>query len=231
MMVPSFAAGARLAAHRLRDRGTVAVVASTWSLAAAVAFLQSERDLLGAPTQALRFTTSLVLPLAALAFARTVVGRLGLAELTWWSGRLGLSRRGVALGAMVALLGWGALTWATTATIVLTGAYRGAPGFGADVVATLPVVAMGGVAYGAWFAWGATALTRGRGVWLMAAVDLVLGSAPGALSWVVPRTHIEHLVLGTPAVIAAAWRPPMSFVALALVTAVATVAVALRTRP
>ena len=91
---------------------------------------------------------------------------------------------GAALGAVVALLSHG-IADPPAALDALASAYAGA---------------LGGLAYGAFFSFGASLGKRGGGRAVMLVVDWLFGAVGGAAGVLTPRAHLRNLLGGAPPV-------------------------------
>jgi hypothetical protein len=89
---------------------------------------------------------------------------------------------GAALGAFVAILAHGVAD----------------PPLAHDALASAYAGGLGGCAYGALFAFGASLGKRGGGRTVLLVVDWVLGAVGGAAGLVTPRAHLRNLLGGSP---------------------------------
>jgi hypothetical protein len=74
----------------------------------------------------------------------------------------------------------------------------GDPPVAGDVMASALVGALGGLAYCAWFALGASFGSKGGGRFFLLVLDWVIGSGDGGLAVVSPRGHVRNLLGGAP---------------------------------
>jgi hypothetical protein len=169
----------------------------------------------------------LVVPIACFALAQLVIGPVRLRESLWSVARWGASRGSVALGLLVGLgVAAGLLALAGVATC-LGFAYAAAPHFGADVLTSSPLVALGAAVYVALFAAGSTFGDKGGGRWIGLGGDFVLGAGSGALSVVWPRSHLANLLGAEPPL---GMTPSGSSLALLSILVAGTLVACLRSR-
>jgi hypothetical protein len=71
------------------------------------------------------------------------------------------------------------------------------PPLGRDAIASAYSGGLGGAAYAAWFALGASFGKRGGGRLVLLVADWVLGSSDGAAALFTPRGHVRNLLGGT----------------------------------
>jgi hypothetical protein len=110
-----------------------------------------------------------------------------------------------------------ALMGASVAAVVAVVAHGGsAPPPGRDALVSAYAGALGGAAYAAWFALGASFGRRGGGRAVLLVVDWVLGASGGAAALATPRAHVRNLLGGAPPL---GWSERASAVALVAVGA------------
>jgi hypothetical protein len=96
-----------------------------------------------------------------------------------------------------------------------------------DALASAYAAALGGAAYAAWFALGATLGRRGGGRTVLLVVDWVVGFGQGAMAIVPPRAHLRNLLGGAAPM---GWSGHASAAALVMIALVCVVVALLRTR-
>lgn len=212
----ALAAGARLAASRLRCRaGLVAAVLGA-GLVATVALLErrsaplvaADRTLVGA-------VFGVVVPLLGyLAVERSTDGRRlddSIEELA----RHGANRRSALLGLLAVCAVVTAVVAASMALLAVVLA-RGLSdrGLSADLLASAWIGAAAGVAYTCWFALGSSFGRRGGGRLWALALDWVLGSSTTAIAFPWPRGHIRNLLGAAPVLALSQWQGGLALTVL-----------------
>ncbi|HEY3821078.1 MAG TPA: hypothetical protein VGL81_28130 [Polyangiaceae bacterium] len=168
---------------------------------------------------------ALVLPLLAYTLVGAVLGPRSLAASTAPLARFGAApARAAAVTVGVALLGGVVLAAGLGAVVAVVAHGAGDPPVARDALESAYAGALGGAAYVAWFAMGASFGKRGGGRTGLLVVDWVLGLAGGALAVVTPRAHLRNLLGGTAPM---DWSGRASALALVVIAA-ACVAVAVR---
>lgn len=168
-------------------------------LAAVGALVERRTSVAGAVDRALFAVFGLVVPLAAFAETRIVLGREKLRDGLWPLARHGPSRAGLALGRVAAALALSSLLAALLGvTAVLVAHGPGARPLSVELPITAAIGLAAGAAYAGLFALGATFLRRGRGRYVLLAADLLLGHALGASLLVLPHAHATSLLGGEP---------------------------------
>lgn len=149
----------------------------------------------GADEALLNAYGALALPLMAYAVVGAAVGSPSLAASIAPLVVFGASRVRAAAATVAASIGACALLGALLATAVAMVAHGAAdPALGRDAIDSAKIGALGGVAYGAWFAVGSSLGGAGRAALLIA--DWVLGSLGGPLEACTPRAHVRNLLGG-----------------------------------
>lgn len=169
---------------------------------------------------------ALVLPLLAYALVGAVVGSArSLAASTAPLVSFGASpTRAAAVAVGVAVLACAAVGAVLAAVVALVAHGADDPPAAADALASAYAGLLGGAAYAAWFAAGASFGRRGGGRTVLLVADYVLGAGRGAIALVTPRAHLRNLLGGEPPM---AWSGRAS-TALLVVLAVVCALVAVR---
>lgn len=163
---------------------------------AGVAWAVRSSSRLGAPDAVLGLAFGFGLPLIAYGAVATALANTDLSNATWAAARLGLSRRGVAIGLSLS-------AFLTTLLVLMPGlliglgvAYGSLPGVVRDVFTSTGLVVLGAAAYVAVFTLASTAMKRGRARSLALFLDFLLGSGTSALALPFPRGHLSSLLGG-----------------------------------
>jgi hypothetical protein len=197
----SIAAGIDIAQQRLRQRSTFVACALALSFELGVALLERAQGRIGAADRALAGGAfGIALPLLCFFLVQRACAGASLADAVAPLARHGLDRRGLALGlslppALVAAV-FGVLS---SLLVVLVTRGFGDAKLSADVVTSLWIGLVAGVAYVAAFV-GASAIGRnGQGrSWLLAA-DFLLGQSDSFLAIPWPKAHVRNLLGGSAA--------------------------------
>ncbi|MEZ4308884.1 MAG: hypothetical protein R3F14_12675 [Polyangiaceae bacterium] len=91
-----------------------------------------------------------------------------------------------------------------------------APPLARDLLLSSWIGVLAGLAYAAWLSFGSTYL-RGRGRWLLLAIDFFIGGSTGLAGALLPRAHTGSLLALSPAPLALP--APASIAALLAMTA------------
>ncbi|HMI82790.1 MAG TPA: hypothetical protein VK550_01790 [Polyangiaceae bacterium] len=174
--------------------------ASGLLLVALVALSEKRAALFGAASRALEGEVfGLILPIALVLASRRALEPTRLATAATPLARFGPSRRAVALGLVIAsMVGAALLAASAGATAAFLAHDATAPAARFDALACAWIGALGGTAYAALFALGASFGSRGSGRWWAVAGDFLLGSTSGVGALFVPRAHIQNLLGGEP---------------------------------
>lgn len=218
--------GASSCSRRVLQRSVLVMVVVVWVLVVAIALVEAQRAPLRAPTRSLHAAFGVVLPLFSFYLIGQVTAGHRLGEEAWAVARFGWSRRAVVAGELVVAILASVAVWVVATATALPLAYAGHAGAGADLLATLPVAALGGLTYAAWFAAGATFFARGRGRWAGLLLDALLGGGAGVLAVAWPRSHVVSLLGGT---LVVGWSPRVSSVVLLVIVLLCGAVVGLRT--
>ena len=169
---------------------------------------------------------ALVLPLFAYTLVGAVVGARGsMGAATAQLVAFGAApARAAAVTAGVAVLGCAGAAAAMAAAVAVVAHGASDPPLAGDALASAYAGALGGAAYAAWFAMGATLGRRGGGRTVLLVLDWVLGVGHGAVAVVAPRAHVRSLLGGSGPM---DWSGRASAVALVVIAAVA-LAIAVR---
>lgn len=182
---------ARLALGRLWWLALLAL-----AVTAGVASVEHAVGPLHAPSRVLAALFGIILPLVAVGTVSLASAGERLDAGAWSVARYGFARGEVVLGTLILPAGVTIALSMALATVGLAIAYGGRVGFGADLALTLPIAALGGGAYAAWIALGATFFRGGQGRWAAFFLDLVFGATAGAFALPFPRGHLRSLVGG-----------------------------------
>lgn len=186
---------ARLASFRslLAGAGALGVVA--------IAALAERRSaLFGATSRVLEGEVfGLILPVALVLASRRALEPVRLDLAATPIARFGPSRRSVALGLVAAsMIGAVALASSAAAAAAALAHDPTAPMLRADLLSCAWIGALGGCAYAALFALGATFGATGAGRWWALAADFFFGGMSGVGALFVPRAHLQNLLGGEP---------------------------------
>lgn len=193
------ALGFRWLVSRLRRPRAVVAILLALAISAGVALAERGSAPLSAPSRTLQAVWGVVLPLSSLALVNAVFDTR-VDKSLWSLARFGACRRRLAwaVAALLAICLMGLTVAATIVGLVL--AYRGLPGLGHDVLASLPVAVAGAAAYASVVAFGATFGRRGGGRYVPVVIDWVMGGGTGLLALPWPRAHL-HALAGGPVVL------------------------------
>lgn len=140
---------------------------------------------------------ALVLPLLTYTLVGAVLGGRSLAASTAPVVSFGATPgRAAAVTVSVAVVAGVVLGGALAATVALVAHGSGDPPVASDAAASAYAGALGGAAYVAWFALGASFGKRGGGRTGLLVLDWVLGLGHGAVALVTPRAHLRSLLGG-----------------------------------
>ena len=141
---------------------------------------------------------ALVLPLLAYTLVGAVVGARGtLGAATAQVVAFGAAPvRAAAVTAGLAVLACAGMAAALAAAVAAVAHGASDPPVAGDALASAWVGGLGGAAYAAWFAMGATLGRRGGGRTVLLVVDWALGVGHGAVALVAPRAHVRSLLGG-----------------------------------
>ncbi len=204
----ALAAGANLAAARLRRRASLVAFLMAAGLVAAAALVERRSGGVAAADHTLVGAVfGVAVPLIGyLAVERSVDGRRLQASLDELA-RYGANRRAAALGLVgvcAALVAGAAVALALLGVVVARGTTDA--GLAADLARSSWIAATAGVSYTLWFALGSSIGRRGGGrIWALA-LDWVLGSTTILVAAPWPRGHIRNLLGGAPVLGLAQWQ-------------------------
>jgi hypothetical protein len=140
---------------------------------------------------------ALVLPLLAYALVGAVVGARSLAASTAPLVSFGAPpARAAAVAIGVAVAACAALGAVLAALVALVAHGADDPPAAADALASAYAGLLGGAAYAAWFAVGASFGRRGGGRTVLLVADWLFGVGHGATALVTPRAHLRNLLGG-----------------------------------
>jgi hypothetical protein len=185
---------------RLLHGRSLALGASGIILVGLTALSEKRAALFGAASRVLEGEVfGLFLPVALLLLSRRALEPTRLDIAATPLARFGPSRRIVALGLVAASMFGAALFAASAAAIAAFLAHDPtAPAVKFDVITCAWIGALGGSAYAALFALGATFGSTGAGRWWALVGDFILGSTSGVGALLAPRAHIQNLLGGEP---------------------------------
>lgn len=194
--------GARSAWGGTSRRRVVSIGVVSIAIAVLVGLLERRAGPVGASDRALTACFRLLIPIMVAAMSTAIVGLRNLREAAWPVARFGRPRGAVALGffALTALLSAGIATLcAVTAVLASRAGVAPVPGSSgamslvADVFTSAWIAGLIGIAYAAWFTFGATfgKIGNGRGVVLIA--DFIVGDV-GFFGVVLPRGAAYALI-------------------------------------
>jgi hypothetical protein len=168
---------------------------------------------------------ALILPLLAYTLVGAILGARSLVASIAPLVRFGAApTRAAAVTVGVALAAGVAIGAVLAAFVALLAHGYGDPPVAGDALASAYAGALGGAAYTAWFAMGASFGKRGGGRTVLLVADWVLGLGRGAVAIVTPRAHLRNLLGGASPM---EWSGRASAAAL-VVIAVVCVVVAVR---
>jgi hypothetical protein len=140
---------------------------------------------------------ALILPLLAYTLVGAILGARSLVASTAPLVRFGAApTRAAAVTVGVALAAGVAIGAVLAALVALLAHGSGDPPVAGDALASAYAGALGGAAYAAWFAMGASFGRRGGGRTVLLVADWVLGLGRGAVAVVTPRAHLRNLLGG-----------------------------------
>jgi hypothetical protein len=141
---------------------------------------------------------ALILPLLAYSLVGAVVGGRSLGAATVPLVRFGAAPGTVAAVTVAFAVTTGVVVGAAMAAVVAVVAHGvGDPPLATDALESAYAGALGGGAYVAWFAMGASFGKRGGGRTALLVLDWILGLGRGAVAVLVPRAHVRSLLGGT----------------------------------
>lgn len=204
----------------LRAR-TLVVAASIVALAAAGALAEARIDPAGSATRSLeQIAFGFLVPLAAFGAVAAAVGARRLSEAATPLARFGASRRGVALGLVLASMAAAALVCSALALATALCAHdASAPPLAADLASSAWIGLLAGAAYAALFSVGATFGARGGGRTLLLVADFVVAGSTGLGAALLPRAHALNLVGAPPPLAMSQPESALALAALAVVCA------------
>ena len=183
------------ASRRWMFRSTFLIVALSATLVISGGIIERRITTWGAVDRSLLSTFRLVIPLYCFALSVAVCDRLRLREAAWSIARFGAARRDVALGIVLSLVAASAVGGVVLAIAAVLSAYGpSSRPLASELFTSGWIGGLVGAAYAAWFAFGSTFFDRGRGRWIVLLLDLLLGSATGAISAAFPRSHARGLL-------------------------------------
>jgi hypothetical protein len=151
----------------------------------------------GADHALLGFYSTIALPFLAFSILSAVLGRDGLSTSTIALTNFGATPMRVALHTVtVAVVASALLGGALGALVDVVGHGTLDPPLAQDVLGTFATGALGGGAYVAFFAAGASFGARGYGRSILLVVDWLFGTSAGSSALLVPRAHIRNLLGG-----------------------------------
>jgi hypothetical protein len=185
---------------RITHRRSLVAAASSLGFVALAAISEKRASLYGAASRVLEGEVfGLILPVALLLASRRALAPTRLDTAATPLARFGPSRRMVALGLVMASMIGAAVLAASAAALAAVLAHDPtAPAIRIDAVSSAWIGALGGSAYAAFFAFGATYGAQGAGRWWSLVADYLLGTTSGAGALLAPRAHIENLLGGEP---------------------------------
>lgn len=215
---------------RLTQARTLVAAAAGLTLVALVAISEKRVALFGAANRALEGEVfGVILPIALVLASRRALEPTRLDMAATPLARFGLSRRAVAFGLVLASMLGAALLAASAGAMAAVFAHDPtAPAVKFDVLSCAWIGALGGAAYAALFAFGATMGGRGSGRWWVLLGDFLLGTTSGVGALLTPRAHIQNLLGGEPPMLLT---QPASAASLAAMTVVFTALALLRCPP
>jgi hypothetical protein len=161
---------------------------------------------------------ALILPLLAYTLVGAVLGARSLAASTAPLVRFGAPPARAAAVTVGVAVAAGVVVGAALASVVAVLAHGSSdPPATSDALASAYAGALGGAAYTAWFALGASFGKRGGGRTLLLVVDWVLGLGHGVMAVVTPRAHLRNLLGGAAPM---AWSGRASAAALVVIAGV-----------
>lgn len=185
-------------ARGLRPR-VVLLAAAVVAVSAAVALTEKRVELVGSATRSLQGSAfGFLIPLSAFGAIGAVLDGRTLEIATTPLARFGMSRRWLALGLVLAAVGFASSMAAAIASVTALLAHDPwAPPLAHDVIASGWIGALVGCAYAGVFALGSTFGSRGGGRGLVLILDFLFGGTAGLLGVMAPRAHAFNL-LGAP---------------------------------
>jgi hypothetical protein len=190
---------ARVPIARLTRTRRTGLVIAAWVVVAIVGavFVRGRGDTSGADHVMRGSFGRFVLPLLAYAVVGATIGGTGMRRGIRGLVGLGSSpRRAAVATALVAAFACAVVGGILAAIVCAIAHGRADPPLGADLIASTWIGALGGAAYGAYFAAGSSIGKTGtlRGVFL--AADFIVGSGAGVGAALVPRGHVVALLGG-----------------------------------
>ncbi len=185
--------GCRAAWANVGLRPFLATLASVVLALAGVATIARYFARDGAVDATVSIALGLGLPLATFNLVRRATCSENISLVLVPFGRIGCSRRALAIGVFLGTATLALVVALASLGVALAVAYRETPGFLADLVTSSRVAALGAGAYASLFLLGTSYFKRGRGMWLVLALDLLLGGGASAISAPFPRAHLTSL--------------------------------------
>jgi hypothetical protein len=194
--VTSLSVGARLAQRRLFTPTTMLGLAGAIALGGICAALERASSVLAAADRALAGPAcGLVLPLAVYLLVDQLCSGGRLEEALRAATRRGAHGRWSGLGALGTVAGVSAVFAALIALVSIVLARGSAdPGWGTDVARSVPIAALGALAYVGLFAMGSELGSRGQGRTVLLVADWLFGSGTSLLALPWPRGHLRNLL-------------------------------------
>jgi hypothetical protein len=194
--VTSVSLGARLARRSLLTARTLLALAGTIVLAGVCAVLERATSVFAAADRALAGAScGLLLPLGVYLLVDILCSGHRLDEALGTATRRGTHGRASGLGALVVVALVGA-AFACALALVTVLLARGAadPKWTVDATQSMPIAALGSLAYVGLFALGSEFGTRGQGRAVLLVADWLFGSGTSVLALPWPRGHLRNLL-------------------------------------
>jgi hypothetical protein len=204
--------------------------ATALGLVALVAISERSTALFGAASRVLEGEVfGLILPVALVLASRRALDPVRLDVAATPLARFGRSRRAVGLGLILAsMMGAAALAAGAATAAAVIAHDPTAPAVRFDALSCAWIGGLGGAAYAALFAFGATFGSTGAGRWGALLADFLLGSTSGVGALLTPRAHLQNLLGGEPPMLLS---QPASAAILATIAIAFTVFALLRCPP
>jgi len=194
------ALGCNTGLARLVQARPLLASAGALGVVAVVALSEKRAALFGAASRTLEGEVfGLFLPFVLVLASRRALEPTRLDHAATPLARFGPSRRGVALGLVVASMIGAALLAASSGALAAVVAHDPtAPALTLDAASCAWIGALGGAAYAALFALGSSFGATGSGRWWALAADFLLGGTSGVGALLAPRAHLQNLLGGEP---------------------------------
>jgi hypothetical protein len=219
-MLRALRGGYALAWARLRPRALAMAALFGTALVLMVGLVERRAGPIGAVDRCLSGTFGVVLPIVTFGIVLEGSARTNLAESVWSLARHGVSRRAVALGAILAMTMASAAFAALFAilSIVFAGGVQAPLGLVlADALTSARIGVLASTAYVGWFAVFATFGRRGQGRVVPLLLDYALRGSALSLAVLFPRAHALNL-LGGRAPLSMSQEASAAFLAVTAVT-------------